>query len=111
MSNDHSAAHGGSSHGNATSYIIGFVLAVILTAAAFIVVMGHSLSPSATLMAITVLAAIQVVVHLIFFLHMSTTAEQAWDNKVFLFTLGFVVIFFVGTMFIMDNTAAHMMSR
>ncbi|MCH4092262.1 cytochrome o ubiquinol oxidase subunit IV [Acetobacter sp.] len=110
MSNDHSA-HGGSSHGSATSYIIGFVLAVILTAAAFLVVMGHSLSPSATLTAITVLAVIQVVVHLIFFLHMSTTSEQAWDNKVFLFTLGFVMILIVGTLFIMDNTAAHMMSR
>ena len=75
------------------------------------VVMGHSLSPSATLTAISALAAIQVIVHLIFFLHMSTTSEKAWDNKVFLFTLGFVVILIIGTLFIMDNTAAHMMSR
>ncbi|NHN87843.1 cytochrome o ubiquinol oxidase subunit IV [Acetobacter conturbans] len=110
MSTDHSA-HGGSSHGSAGSYVIGFVLAVILTAAAFMVVMGHSLSPSATLTTIAALAAVQVVVHLVFFLHMNTTSEQAWNNKVFLFTLGFVVILIVGTLFIMGNTAAHMMSR
>ncbi|GBR04168.1 cytochrome o ubiquinol oxidase subunit IV [Acetobacter oeni] len=110
MSTDHSA-HSESGHGGAGAYAIGFVLAVILTAASFMIVMGHSLSPSGTLMAISVLAAIQVVVHLIFFLHMNTTAEAKWNNNVFLFTLMFVAIFIVGTLFIMDNTAAHMMSR
>ncbi|GBQ23451.1 cytochrome o ubiquinol oxidase subunit IV [Acetobacter estunensis NRIC 0472] len=110
MSTDHSA-HEGSSHGSVSSYVIGFILAVVLTVASFMIVMGHSMSPSGTLTAISVLAAVQVVVHLIFFLHMNTSSENKWNNNVFLFTLMFVAIFFVGTIFIMTNTAEHMMSR
>lgn len=110
MSTDHSA-HGGSSHGSAGSYVIGFVLAVILTVASFMIVTGQTFSPSGTLTALSVLAGIQVVVHLFFFLHMSVSPEKKWDNNVFIFTVLFVAVIVIGTVFVMDNTAAHMMSR
>ncbi|NLI28374.1 MAG: cytochrome o ubiquinol oxidase subunit IV [Acetobacter sp.] len=111
MSTDHNA-HGGSDHGSSyKSYAIGFVLAVILTVAAFMIVSGHSFSPSGTILAISVLAIIQVIVHLHYFLHMSFAAGQKWNNGVFMFTVLFLFIMVVGTLFIMDNTAMHMMSR
>ncbi|NLI27654.1 MAG: cytochrome o ubiquinol oxidase subunit IV, partial [Acetobacter sp.] len=34
-----------------------------------------------------------------------------WNNGVFMFTVLFLFIMVVGTLFIMDNTAMHMMSR
>ncbi|GAN69801.1 cytochrome o ubiquinol oxidase subunit IV [Acetobacter orleanensis] len=101
----------GESHGSVSSYIIGFVLAVILTVVAFGVVMSHSLSPSGTLTALAVLAFVQVLVHLHYFLHMGSGSEQRWNNMCFFFAVGFVVILIIGTMFIMNNTAMHMMSR
>lgn len=45
MSDLHTTSSG-ESHGSVSSYIIGFVLAVILTVLAFAVVATHSLSPS-----------------------------------------------------------------
>ncbi|MDG6094673.1 cytochrome o ubiquinol oxidase subunit IV [Acetobacter sp. AN02] len=111
MSTEHSAAHDSASHGSVSSYVTGFILAVILTVAAFGVAFSHALSPSGTLMAITVLAVIQVLVHLHYFLHMSVSPEKRWDNQVFIFTGLFVFILIVGTIFIMVNTSTNMMSR
>ncbi|GBQ95150.1 cytochrome o ubiquinol oxidase subunit IV [Acetobacter nitrogenifigens DSM 23921 = NBRC 105050] len=107
----HHSGHDDASHGSVRSYVIGFVLAVVLTVAAFMVATSGALSPTGALTAISVLAAVQVVVHLIYFLHMNTTAENRWNNNVFLFTVMVVAIFIVGTAFIMTNTSAHMMSR
>jgi len=108
---EHSHTNSGESHGSYSSYLIGFVLAVILTVAAFGIVMSHSLSPSGTILSIAALAAIQVVVHLIFFLHMNSSSEQRWNVMAFAFTIMFVAIMILGTLFIMNNTAINMMSR
>lgn len=110
MSEIHTSSSG-ESHGSVSSYVIGFVLAVILTALAFAVVATHSLSPSGTILALSVLALVQVLVHLHYFLHMGGGSEQRWNNMCFVFTVGFVAIFIIGTLFIMNNTAIHMMSR
>ncbi|MFT8675410.1 MAG: cytochrome o ubiquinol oxidase subunit IV [Acetobacter sp.] len=110
MSTSHTSSSG-ESHGSVASYVIGFVLAVILTVLSFAVVSTHSLSPAGTLGALSVLALVQVLVHLHYFLHMGGSSEQRWNNIAFVFTVSFVAILIVGTVFIMTNTAAHMMSR
>ncbi|GBQ71736.1 cytochrome o ubiquinol oxidase subunit IV [Ameyamaea chiangmaiensis NBRC 103196] len=110
MAHAHTNASG-ESHGSYGSYLIGFVLAVILTVASFAIVMSHSLSPSGTLLSIAALAAIQVVVHLIFFLHMNASSEQRWNVMAFAFTVMFVGILVLGSLFIMHYTAINMMSR
>lgn len=110
MSNPHTSSSG-ESHGSVSSYIIGFVLAVVLTVLSFGVVMSHSLSPAGTLAAVSALALVQVLVHLRYFLHMGGDSEQRWNNMCFVFTVAFVAILIVGSVFIMNNTALHMMSR
>ena len=110
MSNPNTSSSG-ESHGSVSSYLIGFVLAVILTVLSFGVVMSHSLAPTGTLAALSILALVQVLVHLHYFLHMGGSSEQRWNNICFVFTVGFVAIFIIGTLFIMNNTALHMMSR
>jgi cytochrome o ubiquinol oxidase operon protein cyoD len=101
----------GESHGSVGSYLIGFVIAVLLTVAAFGAVMAHTFSPTGTIAVIALLAAVQVVVHLVFFLHLNTSSEQRWNVMAFAFTIMFVVILIVGTLFIMHDTAINMMSR
>ncbi|QEO16977.1 cytochrome o ubiquinol oxidase subunit IV [Acetobacter vaccinii] len=110
MSTPHTTSSG-ESHGSAASYLIGFVFAVILTVLSFGIVLTHSLSPAGTLAALSILALIQVLVHLRYFLHMGGDSEHRWNNICFIFTIAFVTILLVGTVFIMTNTAAHMMSR
>ncbi|MBS1103113.1 cytochrome o ubiquinol oxidase subunit IV [Gluconobacter sp. Dm-62] len=101
----------GDSHGSYPSYLIGFVLAVVLTVASFAAVMTHALSPGMALAALTVLAVVQIVVHLVFFLHMNTSTEQSWNLMCFIFAAVSVIVIIGGTIFIMHDTAINMMSR
>ncbi|MBF0887530.1 cytochrome o ubiquinol oxidase subunit IV [Gluconobacter sp. LMG 1744] len=100
-----------SSHGSYSAYLIGFVLAVILTVASFAAVMAHVLPPSMTLAALTFLAVVQIVVHLVFFLHLNTSSEQSWNLMCFIFAAASVIVIIGGTIFIMHDTAINMMSR
>lgn len=100
-----------SSHGSYSAYLIGFVLAVVLTMASFAAVLTHALSPGMALAALTVLAVVQIVVHLVFFLHLNTSSEQSWNLMCFIFAAASVIVIIGGTLFIMHDTAINMMSR
>jgi cytochrome o ubiquinol oxidase subunit IV len=109
---DHShLAHSGESHGSLGSYATGFILSVILTVAAFGLVLNGTLSGENALLAIAGLAFVQIVVHLVFFLHMNTSSAQRWNVMAFGFTVLTAVILIVGSLWIMHNVSMHMMSR
>ena len=61
-------AHG--STGRWPTYAVGFVLAAGLTAASFGFAVSHWLTPASLVAALIVLAIAQMIVHLVFFLHM-----------------------------------------
>jgi cytochrome o ubiquinol oxidase operon protein cyoD len=54
---------------------------------------------------------VQIVVHLIFFLHMNTSSEQRWNVMAFAFTVLTAIIVIGGTLWVMHNVSMHMMSR
>lgn len=109
---DHSHnAHSGESHGSFGSYMTGFVLSVILTVAAFGLVMTRTLTGQDALFAIAGLAFVQIVVHLVFFLHMNTSSAQRWNVTAFAFTALTAVIVIGGTLWVMHNVSMNMMSR
>ena len=65
----------------------GFVLSVILTAIPFWLVMGDVLGDTLkTNLVIMALAAVQIVVHMIYFLHMNTKPEGGWTFLALIFT-------------------------
>ena len=101
----------GAGHGSMRSYVIGFVLSVVLTAAAFGLVMQQALGPTETIIAIAVLAFIQILVHLVFFLHMNTSSSQRWNVLAFGFPVMVAVILIGGTLWVLHNVGAHMLSR
>jgi cytochrome o ubiquinol oxidase operon protein cyoD len=108
----HSDGHGedGASHSTFKGYMTGFALAVILTAIPFYLVMGKAFSSSTTT-AIVVLgfAAVQIVVHMIYFLHMNTRSEGGWTLLALLFTLVLVVITLSGSLWVMYHLNHNMM--
>ncbi|TLU73787.1 cytochrome o ubiquinol oxidase subunit IV [Lichenicoccus roseus] len=106
---DMNRAYTGESHGSVGSYGIGFVLSIILTGAAFGLVMEPVLPHVATLLAIAGLAAVQVFVHLFFFLHMNGSSEQRWNVTAFAFAVLTVAILIVGSLWIMHNISENMM--
>jgi cytochrome o ubiquinol oxidase operon protein cyoD len=93
------------------SYVVGFVLSVVLTAAAFGLVTQHLLSPSASILAIAALAFVQILVHLGYFLHMNTSSAGRWNLVAFGFTVLVAVILIGGSLWVLHNVAMNMMSR
>ena len=80
-------------HGLA-SYLIGFVLAVILTAIPFWLVYTHALPPSRIMLVIAIAAVLQILVHLHFFLHINFTTTPKENLLAIAFTA--VLIFLHG---------------
>ena len=110
----HGAAHGEphprGAHGTFKGYVTGFVLSVILTAIPFWLVMGNVLDDTLkTSIVIMALAAVQIVVHMIYFLHMNTKSEGGWTFLALLFTLTLVVITLVGSIWVMYHMDQNMM--
>ncbi len=106
----HAEHHPPGAHGTFRSYMTGFVLSVILTAIPFWLVMadvlGDTLRTSIVIMA---LAAVQIVVHMIYFLHMNTKSEGGWTFMTLAFTLTLVVITLVGSIWVMYHMDQNMM--
>ena len=102
------AGHG--AHGTFRSYMTGFVLSVILTAIPFWLVMGDVLNDTLkTGIIIMALAAVQIVVHMIYFLHMSPKSEGGWNLLALLFTVMLVVIALSGSLWVMYHLNHNMM--
>jgi cytochrome o ubiquinol oxidase operon protein cyoD len=91
-------------------YMTGFVLAVILTVIPFYIVMGKVFgSPVITAIVILAIGAVQMVVHMIYFLHMDGKAEGGWSMLALIFTLVLVVITLSGSMWVMYHMNHNMM--
>ncbi|PSB92106.1 cytochrome o ubiquinol oxidase subunit IV [Candidatus Pandoraea novymonadis] len=98
-----------SSHGTIKSYLIGFVLSAILTFIPFKLVMDNNLPKSIILMVMILFATLQIVVHLLCFLHMDGSLTQRWNVIAFAFTMLIVAIILVGSLWIMFNANELMM--
>lgn len=103
--------HGADGHGGSLrDYVTGFVLAVVLTAIPFWLVMNHTFSrPGVTAAVILVFAAVQMIVHMIYFLHMNTRSEGGWSLLALLFTLMLVIIALSGSLWVMYHLNDNMM--
>jgi cytochrome o ubiquinol oxidase operon protein cyoD len=114
MSAHHDSGHGhhdhNAPHSTLRGYATGFVLAVILTAIPFWLVMGKVFSNSSTAGFVLLgLAAVQVVVHMIYFLHMDGKAEGGWSMLAMVFTIMVVVIMLAGSLWVMYHMNHNMM--
>ena len=107
----HQDHHGGhAAHGTMGSYMIGFGLSVFLTAIPFWLVMtGFFANSQTTAIIIMALAVVQIVVHMIYFLHMNTRSEGGWSMMALIFTLVLVVITLSGSMWVMYHLNHNMM--
>ena len=111
MANAHSHDSHDSSHGSVKSYAIGFILSVILTLIPFGLVMYPTLPKSITLMIVLAFAVIQVLVHLVYFLHLDRSKEQRENVIAFVFA-GLVSVLLVGlSLWIMFSIHTYMMAK
>jgi cytochrome o ubiquinol oxidase operon protein cyoD len=90
-------------------YTIGYILAVILTAASFAMAMTHLLTPASLVAAVVVLAIAQMLVHLIFFLHITTAPAHKTNILAIVLTLLIITLVVIGSLWIMSQLNHHMM--
>jgi cytochrome o ubiquinol oxidase operon protein cyoD len=83
------------------SYLIGFALALILTAIPFALVATNPLPKSVTLAVIGVAAVIQILVHLRYFLHLDPASTPRENLLAILFAAILIFIMVGGSFWIM----------
>ncbi|MEA9390794.1 cytochrome o ubiquinol oxidase subunit IV [Acerihabitans sp. TG2] len=93
--------HGGASHGSLKSYLTGFVLSVILTLIPFIMVMNGSATKSTLIVVLVGCAVVQILVHLVYFLHLDSSSEQRWNVVALAFAALIITILVAGSLWIM----------
>ncbi|MGF6574113.1 cytochrome o ubiquinol oxidase operon protein cyoD [Paraburkholderia sp. GAS333] len=104
----HEAGHE-SSHGTLRSYVIGMVMSLALTLASFGVVMTDIVPRGFGLAIIVVLCVVQLVVQLVFFLHIGASRDQRTNTGIFICT-GFLIAVIVGlSLWVMHNANENMM--
>ena len=90
------------------AYITGFVFSLLLTVLAYLVVVNDIVAAHFIIPAIVVLAVAQLVVQLVFFLHLGRETKPRWNLMAFLFMLLVVFIVVVGSLWIMKNLDYNM---
>ncbi|WP_439687498.1 cytochrome o ubiquinol oxidase subunit IV [Cupriavidus oxalaticus] len=99
-------------HATLGGYLTGFVLSVFLTAVPFWLVMGGVFEKSSTTaIVILLIGAVQIVVHMIYFLHMNAKSEGGWNMLSLMFTLTLVVITLTGSLWVMFHLNSNMMPK
>jgi len=103
-------AESGAPHGTYRDYMTGFILAVILTVIPFFLVMARPIeSPGYTAAIVLICAFAQILVHMIYFLHMTPKAEDGWLLLSTVFTIILVVITLAGSLWIIFHLNRNMM--
>ena len=89
-------------------YLVGLGLAILLTATSFFIAGTDLVWQPSIPVAIIVLAIAQMGVHLVFFLHITTGADNT--NNVLALAFGLLIVFLVigGSLWIMANLNQHM---
>lgn len=107
----HDASHsaGGAAHGSVKEYVTGLILSIVLTAIPFGLVMSGTAGEALTITLILLCAVGQVLVQLVFFLHMNTSSEQMWNTMSGAFALVLVAILIVGSIWIMQHLNHNML--
>lgn len=88
-------------------YIVGFILSLVLTLAAYAVTLGNK-GASWLLAVLVVLAVLQMVVQLLFFLHLDEEQRPRYKLWSFIFMAGTLLIIVVGSIWIMFNMNYNM---
>ena len=89
--------------------VIGFLLSLILTLAAYRIAAHYHLMNAVLAVTIVGLGIIQALLQLFFFMHLGLEAKPRWNIMMFLYMVLLVVILVGGSLWIMHNLNYHMM--
>jgi cytochrome o ubiquinol oxidase operon protein cyoD len=105
----HSSA--GTSHGTGRSYMVGFIISVVLTVIPFGLVMYPSLPRNVTVWVVVALGAVQIFAHLKYFLHLDTAQEQRWNLIALIFSAVIILLLVGLSLWIMNSIHHNMLAH
>jgi len=91
----------GALKGTLTSYLIGFILSLALTCAAYLAIVGHLPSKKILIYTVVGLAFVQMIVQLLFFFHLAKEVKPRWNLQIFLAMFFLIAIIVGGSLWIM----------
>jgi cytochrome o ubiquinol oxidase operon protein cyoD len=92
----------------ASPYITGFLSSLILTFTAYYSVTNRLFENEVLTAVILVLAIIQLLIQLIFFLHLSHDPKQRWNLIALFSTVSVILVIVIGSIWIMANLNYNM---
>jgi cytochrome o ubiquinol oxidase operon protein cyoD len=98
-----------SSHGSIRTYSVGLALSTALTLASFGAVMTGVVPHELRLAAIVFLCVAQLLVQLVYFLHLGTAKDQRDNTVVFVCTGLVIAIVVAGSLWVIHNANVNMM--
>ncbi|WWO97364.1 MAG: cytochrome o ubiquinol oxidase subunit IV [Candidatus Dasytiphilus stammeri] len=98
-------------HSHIKTYLIGFIMSIILTIIPFWLVINRKIFPYTSVLIIVLTCAIlQIIIHLRCFLHIDYSMQQRWNLLTLIFTINIIAIFVIGSLWIMGNLNYNMMN-
>lgn len=91
--------------------IIGFIFSAILVFAAYRIISHMHLKHNWLLCGVVGLGVLQIILQLIFFLHIGLESKPRWNITMLLFTFLLVAILVFGSLWIMQNLNYNLMMR
>ena len=91
------------------SYVIGFVLSLVLTLIPYYFVVKNMFTAQSLVGMVVVFGVLQLFVQAVFFLHLHPKSRPRWNMIVFLYTLLIIAFLVVGSLWIMYNLNYNMM--
>jgi cytochrome o ubiquinol oxidase operon protein cyoD len=95
-------------HKTLGSYIIGFVLSLVFTIIPYYMVVNHSVTGQSLLVTILAFAVLQMLVQIIFFLHLGRGPKPLYNVIFFVATVGIILVVVVGSVVILNNLHSNL---
>lgn len=92
------------------SYVLGFAISIVLTLTAYFLVTERLLVDGLLIAAIVGLGIVQMIVQLLFFLHLGSEVKPRWNIMAFLFMILVVLLLVIGSLWIMYNLDERVMT-
>jgi cytochrome o ubiquinol oxidase operon protein cyoD len=96
--------------GTLVSYVLGFAISIVLTLTAYFLVTERLLVDGLLIAAIVGLGIVQMIVQLLFFLHLGSEVKPRWNIMAFLFMILVVLLLVIGSLWIMYNLDERVMT-
>ncbi|UVI27785.1 cytochrome o ubiquinol oxidase subunit IV [Paenibacillus spongiae] len=95
-------------HGSFKSYLIGFLLSIVLTIIPLVAILNDLVEGNAAMAVLLITAVLQFLVQLLFFMHLREEDKPRYNLMTLIFGLVIVVTIVAGSIWIMtNNTVAH----